>query len=938
MNLLGRIGCAAIALLLGSGVAAARTCSTQASGPWSSPSTWTSCLGAVPGPSDSANLQPGHTVTYDINTVSGDTVYEVWILEGATLKFPPGDHRLQVGRPLTAAVTLRGRLSVSNGTVIAFSADSGWPGFDVGNEGEFDSDGVSIGPLRKLDSFTRTHSSAVCGGGERWDLSTSTDVSSLVPGDLVQFASGASQGRMYEVVSVPDTGRMALCPELPDAASRGARLTPHAPTFAQFQPGQVPVQIPAAGDEFWAWHPWRIEAAGLDGWILAEYSGTLLENRGRFEWIGGDISGFGDDVSSGIDLLCGVDRPPVVISHNNFHDHHQGVNVRSGVTSGSGCDRPNLTWNVVHDGEVHDAGYHLGVQRNGSGRSSGGVIAWNTFYRTAHNTIQVNAVGDVNPIEGFDVAYNTGFELGTSNSGECGFIETDVMNSTVVQFNRAWKISRGCSGFVANGYSDPSGLVDNLYRGNYLQGANYGIAVTNTHIIYPGNTAIHNYVADSCRFGLQAYNAIGNIVRGWSIGNDDEGRAGLYGMSALLAEGNFLDGAGSPRATQGIAVVDNSNPGVTTIIRNNVVRGLASEPALTACIVALDSTEANSADITHNVCDCDRIETCSGVLIRPWFLPSTPVTFNVVDNVVFDVQGNPSLLGSAARADSPSPNVTRNLINLTRWPVNAKPAMGTWNVKAGEVARDPHFVDPNSDFNYLPQSREPGDGVTPLGSSIGVMGSYFDSTLYPQFLLDAMVVPPPIWNDPFRDDDGDGIFANLDNCAEEPNGAQEDADGDGLGDVCDPCNDADGDGFGSPMTQASTCHEDLCPGTWSWDQGDRDLDRVGDVCDLEDGLILVTMPEEVMVSWQQESSMDAFNLYRGDLAVLRATGVYTQDPAQVPLARRDCGLAGTQLTDADAIPAGKVFFYLVSGTQGGIEGDLGEDGAGTPRANAHPCL
>ncbi len=40
-----------------------------------------------------------------------------------------------------------------------------------------------------------------------------------------------------------------------------------------------------------------------------------------------------------------------------------------------------------------------------------------------------------------------------------------------------------------------------------------------------------------------------------------------------------------------------------------------------------------------------------------------------------------------------------------------------------------------------------------------------------------------------------------------------DADGDGIGDACDPCTDTDGDGYGDSGYPANTCPTDACPGT-----------------------------------------------------------------------------------------------------------------------------
>jgi len=129
---------------------------------------------------------------------------------------------------------------------------------------------------------------------------------------------------------------------------------------------------------------------------------------------------------------------------------------------------------------------------------------------------------------------------------------------------------------------------------------------------------------------------------------------------------------------------------------------------------------------------------------------------------------------------------------------------------------------------------------------------------------------------------------------------------------------------------------DNCP-VWNPTQSDFDLDGQGDRCDLDDGLIHSLWSAAQILDWQAEAGHDAWNVYLGDLDVLRQTGVYTQAPGSNPLAWRACGLTAAWYADATAPPAGQVRFYLISGVSAGVEGSLGRDSAGVERVNSNPC-
>ncbi len=124
------------------------------------------------------------------------------------------------------------------------------------------------------------------------------------------------------------------------------------------------------------------------------------------------------------------------------------------------------------------------------------------------------------------------------------------------------------------------------------------------------------------------------------------------------------------------------------------------------------------------------------------------------------------------------------------------------------------------------------------------------------------------------DTDGDLVCEVGDNCPGVYNPDQADADGDGIGDVCDECTDTDGDGYGDPGFPNNTCPTDNCPGISNMHQIDTDGDGLGDPCDActdsdndgfgDPGVLWNTCPDDNCPTTPNHDQLDADNDGVGD--------------------------------------------------------------------------
>jgi len=122
-------------------------------------------------------------------------------------------------------------------------------------------------------------------------------------------------------------------------------------------------------------------------------------------------------------------------------------------------------------------------------------------------------------------------------------------------------------------------------------------------------------------------------------------------------------------------------------------------------------------------------------------------------------------------------------------------------------------------------------------------------------VVGVVVEANPDISDPIVDDDSDSIADDVDNCVDVTNTDQADADGDGIGDLCEA--DTDGDGV---IDDDDNCVEHKNP-----EQEDIDGDGIGDACETGDELtgevelIVTAHPSSVTAGENIDVTFDVSN-------------------------------------------------------------------------------
>jgi hypothetical protein len=543
------------------------------------------------------------------------------------------------------------------------------------------------------------------------------------------------------------------------------------------------------------------------------------------------INAFGGGIGAGPTFLFGATTLSSLagrdIEYLNVHDGGGPFEIH-------GYRDYNIRNNVIHDQISTGAFNGGGVQLSNNGSINFSprniTISDNHMYRVVSNGIEVGASNDTIQSLNIKILRNLihdGCTATAASGEECAGIEANAMPFGEIAYNVIYDLANKAGAREGDGIRGSSAGADNGVSDSHLSD---GLAVHHNFVVNMDRLPFNcnggancrgvvftaNYAANARETLTKSGRHYGNIYRNGGLLNANSGAPLM--LDPIVAVGNILIGnddiqaagagcnvgcMGEVMEIRGVVTNTAAAGFLPVIIHDNLLHGSFNGPMVEFPF----NSDAGPTSITleHNTPWGRGIGGHVGFNIADW-APTGTITATINDTLATDTAGTNWIVCTA------DTDMQENLGNfyLFSSPLTAQNTgptganCNTAGLQTSAATIPPYRDRFNYDWNIVTGHPARTAGASPAGSSMGIRAfnfpldaindpwgdglPFYDSAgglgrpPFPKPISNATGSTTVIDN---RDTDGDGVLDLYDNCIRNWNPNQWDADGDGIGDVCE---------------------------------------------------------------------------------------------------------------------------------------------------------